>query len=94
VSSRRAQSCERRIGGESDHFDTELVPVECDDAAMKTHFGVDPLMAILSGPSEDPLPGLANGTVCGRGCWAGERIEIYCCRLWNLLRRAGGNQQQ
>jgi hypothetical protein len=27
-------------------------------------------------PQADPLPGLANGTVCGRGCWAGGRIEI------------------
>jgi hypothetical protein len=46
VSGRRGRSCQRRIGGESDHFDPALVPVECDDAAMKTPPWVDPTVLV------------------------------------------------
>jgi hypothetical protein len=73
VSGRRGWSCQRRIGGESDHVDPALVPVECDDAAMKTPLWVDPtvLVTILSGPSADRLPGRFSAETCitpGRSC--------------------------
>jgi hypothetical protein len=58
VSGRRGGLVSALIGGESDHFDTELVPVEYDDAAMWGQLGrwsPTPTTAITTDGPIDPF---------------------------------------
>ena len=74
ASGRRGRSCERRIGGESDHFDTELVPVECDDTAMKTHFGWTQPADHLGRPVCGRVTGTRSPGTCVEGQWRGAAL--------------------